>query len=75
MVPDTDDEIPCPSYHQARRTVTDDHVQESYAPPYRESFVQSEGEYYTVKTQHASPRDSSDWSLELQRSPKLYATL
>jgi hypothetical protein len=56
-------------FTRARRTVTDDHVQQLYASPYRERLVQSEGEYHTVKTKHAGPRDSSDWPLELLWSP------
>jgi hypothetical protein len=52
-------------YHLAQRTVTDNQVQQFYASPNRESFVQREGEYHTVKDQCAAPCDSTDWFLEL----------
>ena len=65
MVPDMDDETHRLMYHRAQRTVTDNHVQQVYASPDRQSFVQCEGEYHTVKDQCAGPRDSCDWFLEL----------
>ena len=64
-VPDKDYETHRLMYHQVQRTVTDNHVQQVYASPSREGFVQREGEYHTVIDQFASPCDSSDWLLEL----------
>ena len=59
MVPDVNDELHRPMYHQDQRTVSDNYVYQVYAFPERESFVQCEGEYHTVIDQCAGPCDSS----------------
>jgi len=48
-----------------RRTITNNHIQEPGASPYREGFVQSEGEYHSVKYRQEGPCDSSSCLAEL----------
>lgn len=63
MVPDIDGETHRLTYRQAKRTVTDNHVQQFYTFSGRECFVQCEEEYHTVKGECAGPCDSDDWVL------------
>jgi len=65
MAPATDNETQCFRYCFARRTVTDNHVQEPRSAPHRESLVQCEGEYHTVKKRHADPCDIGSCPAEL----------
>ena len=60
MVPDIYDETRRLMYHQAQRTVTENHMYQFYAAPDRESFVQCEEEYHTVRDHCADPCDSGD---------------
>jgi hypothetical protein len=54
MAPNMDNEAQCVCY-SAERTVTDNHIQQRYAPPKGKNLVESEGEYHTVENGHASP--------------------